>query len=346
MSRPHWAIWFLYLGTSTLVAQAGPPPPAPDSKPDLALSPTATLKLAEGANGLDLHPQKPWHIELTYDQFDEDGDNVHSGTIEEFYAGPKKYKRILQSDTLTQTDVATAAGLFRAGDQRWESPTQLQVEQETLQPFYLADDDPKTTKLEALQWSVGKTALSCVGLSSKEVHMITVSGLTKLCFDPGTTRLRYTRGRGWDETTYNDFAEFDGREVARRITVTHVGKPFLKIHIEKLETYSPAGEEDFAPPVGSTQLQGRIKLPAAMLRLTYPGDLGGSGGDNGVVQVRFVMGKDGKVIEAAVIAGPKGLQKKAVAAMYGCRFRPFLILGEPVEVESEMEFSYFNMRQH
>src|SRR5947209_17655545 len=50
------------------------------------------------ANGVDVQPTAPWHVELIYDEFDEDGDNVHSGTIEEFYISPKKYKKVKKTD--------------------------------------------------------------------------------------------------------------------------------------------------------------------------------------------------------------------------------------------------------
>src|SRR5271169_2617808 len=38
-------------------------------------------------NGLQSQDVRPWHIVITYDRFDEDGDNVDSGVYEEFWAG-------------------------------------------------------------------------------------------------------------------------------------------------------------------------------------------------------------------------------------------------------------------
>jgi hypothetical protein len=57
--------------------------PAPPASPEA----TKTLSDLIAANGTDPKPLVPWHVQLTYDEFDEDGDNVHSGTIEEFYVG-------------------------------------------------------------------------------------------------------------------------------------------------------------------------------------------------------------------------------------------------------------------
>jgi len=60
-----------------------PSAPMPHSAPEI-------LKLALDMNGLEVPSAQPWHVKLSYDQFDEDGDNVGSGTVEEFYGGPKK----------------------------------------------------------------------------------------------------------------------------------------------------------------------------------------------------------------------------------------------------------------
>lgn len=51
---------------------------------------------------------------IKYDQFDQDGDNVHSGVYEEYWVGTKKYKRIYKSDNLNQLDYATDRGLSMA----------------------------------------------------------------------------------------------------------------------------------------------------------------------------------------------------------------------------------------
>ncbi len=48
------------------------------------------LSKEAGLNGLQSASLLPWHIVVTYDQFDEDGDNVHSGVYEEYWAGAKK----------------------------------------------------------------------------------------------------------------------------------------------------------------------------------------------------------------------------------------------------------------
>jgi len=283
----------------------------------------------------------PWHVKLTYDQFDEDGDNVHSGSFEEFYVGPKRYKQILTGDVINQIDVATDAGLYRSGDQTWISQVELQVQNEVLSPVHRASLKRDHTHAEAIDWPVGKINLPCVILRRTDMT-ISPNGLPKFCFDPETVRVRYTRGNGWDETVYNNIVTFQGRAIAKDTTVTHSGKPFLKIHVASLESLDPVDESLFKTQPGASLVGGRITLSSAILADEYlleRGALSG-GGEKGEVHLRFVVGKDGRVIESDVIDGPEKLRKSALKSMREYRFRPFLVLDQPVEVESKMVFDY------
>jgi protein TonB len=55
--------------------------------------------------------------------------------------------------------------------------------------------------------------------------------------------------------------------------------------------------------------------------------------------VKYVVGKDGHVIEATATDGPEELRKAVLEAVRKYRFRPYLLLDQPVEVESSIEFS-------
>lgn len=80
----------------------------------------------------------PWHIVLTYDLFDRDGDNIHSGVYEEYWISTNRYKRIYKSDNFTQTDYATDRVLYRQGDQQWPNGIQSEIRAEVVAPFTYA----------------------------------------------------------------------------------------------------------------------------------------------------------------------------------------------------------------
>ena len=298
------------------------------------------LQLASEMNGLDVPSAKPWHLKFSYDQFDDDGDNIHSGTVEEFYVGHKKWKRIFASDTLKQADVATDTGLYRSGDQRWLNWVEELVITTVLRPLDAKQWEREPHRTEKKDQKIGDTRLSCVHIQRTERNFV-FSG-PDFCFAPETVMLRYIRRNLTEQVTFNEIVPFQGHYLAKEIAVTQSGKPYLKIHVEDIGEITKANDSFFVPPPdGVGPLGGRIVL----LSFTFMEDYLISSSDpvyptgaNGLVHVRFVVGKDGHVIEASALDGPEKLRKPILEAVRKYRFRPFLILDQPVEVESRMEF--------
>jgi len=129
---------------------------------------------------------------------------VHSGVYEEYWAGPTEYRRIYKSDNLNQTDYATEKGLYRFGDQKWPDRAQLQVRAEIVEPLsYAATLEGAHPRTEVR--SFGRYKLQCVLLEKAMV-----SDPTQYCFELDTFILRYNRGWGWFQTTYNKIVTFQG----------------------------------------------------------------------------------------------------------------------------------------
>ncbi len=295
------------------------------------------LRKEGSLNGLQSTDLRPWHILVTYDQFDEDGDNVHSGVYEEYWAGAKKHKRIYKSDNLNQTDYATDKGLYRLGDQQWPDRAQLQVRAEVIAPFSYAD---------SLQGFHGRNVertfsghkLQCVLIEKDSV----ISDPTQYCFEPDSTTLRYNRGWGWFQTVYNRISPFQGRNLAWEVDVTDGGKPYLKLRVETLELISHLEDADFMPPQEAVgPLGDRVsgvslhpinissipQWPASMRQQHF------------VVAVEIVVGKDGHVISAHAVSGPPEGYKACENAVRKWVFKPYLVLDKPVEVEQKVQCS-------
>lgn len=216
-----------------------------DKKPtgeDAVDLPTWLTKQA-ALNGLQSTDLRPWHIVVTYDQFDEDGDNVHSGVYEEYWAGAKKYKRIYKSDDLNQTDYATDKGLYRHGDQQWPDRAQLQVRAEVIAPFSYADT-LHCFHGRNVERTFSGYKLQCVLIERDSG----ISDPTQYCFEPDSSILRYNRGWGWFQTVYNRIVPFQGRNLAQEVNVTDGGKPFLKLRVETVEFISHVDDARFIPP--------------------------------------------------------------------------------------------------
>jgi len=300
------------------------------------------LKLASGRNGLDIVGAKPWHVKLTFDQFDEDGDNVHSGTLEEFHIDSRKYKRIYTSDTVSRTDVANGTGLFRSGDQSWPLDVEGELIGVALRPLYHAQWDGKDRRLVKTELKEGTAAYPCVAVHPADPNIIQLA-VPSFCFQPGTAMLRLIHFGLGSQVTFDSIVPFQGHYVAREITVAVAGKVHLKIHVEKLGEIAQINDAFFAPPPDSKgPLGGRIPMPSASYEEEYqiarPQPVYPRGIE-GHVKVNYVVGKDGLVIEATAQDGPEELRKAVLEAVRKYRFRPYLILDQPVEVECHQSFA-------
>ena len=345
------ALLFCCLGS--LLAQTASPPlgeihtDPEDSKAGVrvALRPTGNVTASpeavkilgelEAANGLDPQPQTPWHVQLTYDEFDDDGDNVHSGTIEEFYVTAKKYRTEIKTDDFHQIEIADGTNVYRSGDQGWPPRAAAQALQEVVSPIPGSNGN-QDGSADKLDWKVGGAKLSCVVLRNGRI--LSDNGLPKFCYEPGTTVLRYKREpAGWNEAVFNSILQFDQRFIARDIEVTR-GKPYLKIHVGKVEPLPSVDGALFSPSEGNVPLSGVLTVPSAVLMREYQFPREGfpqfPRGVKGKVTVKFTVNEEGKVVSAEAIDGPEELRKAAEQDVRKLRFRPFLILDKPYMVQS------------
>jgi hypothetical protein len=286
-------------------------------------------------NGLQSTDIRPWHIVIAYDQFDEDGDNVHSGLVDEYWAGPKKYRIGYKSDTLNQTDYTTEQGLFRLGDQRWPNRAETQVRSEVVDPFSnLATlQDFRASSVER---TFGPHSLHCVVFDKPGV----ISVPTQYCFDPGTSVLRYVRGEGWFQTVYNDTVQMEGRNIARDVEITNGGHPFLKLKVQMLEQISDIDDKEFNPPAEAVSLSGKpvIGVNPKPLQTAFPEWPSSLRQQQFLVTVEIVIGKDGSVRSAHAASGPPEAYKAAEVAARKWRYLPYVVAGEPTEVETKVQF--------
>jgi hypothetical protein len=279
----------------------------------------------------------PWHVVVTYDQFDEDGDNVHSGVYEEYWVGPKKYKRSYKSDNFNQTDYATDKGLYRYGDQAWPSRAQLQIRAEVVDPFSYAGTLQGYHE-RSVERSFSGYTLRCTLIEGNSG----ISDPTQYCFEPDRPILRYSHGDGWFQTVYNQILPFQGRNLAREVDVTDGGKPYLKLRVERAELISKVDDAAFIPPrdavaLVSERIAGVTVTPVNMSSMAqWPVSLRSQ---HFIVRLEIVIGKNGHVISARGVSGPPEGFKACEDAARKWVFKPYLVLGKPVEVEQKVECS-------
>ncbi len=284
-------------------------------------------------NGLNSPGVLPWHLVMNYEEFDRSG-GVHLGVYEEFWAGPAKYKRIYKSDSFNQTEYATDKGLFRKGDQRWRTPSELQIRSEVLDPLsYASTLQGYHTRI--IERAFRGYKLDCVLIENN----VKISNPTQYCFEPGGSVLRYDRGSGWFQTVFNHIISFQNRNLAQDVVVYDGGSQFLKLHLNTVELISHVNDTDFLPPTEATgpiggRISGvRLEPTNAAGIVQWPDALRNQ---HFVITVDIVIGKNGHVISAHAISGPSQGYKACESAVRKWQFKPYLVLNAPVEVEEKV----------
>jgi hypothetical protein len=166
-----------------------------------------------------------------------------------------------------------------------------------------------------------------------------ISDPTQYCFEPNSSVLRYHRGEGWFQTVYNRIIQFQGHNLAQDVDVTDGGKPYLKLRVQTIELVSHIDDANFLPsPDAVGPLVGPITgVNSELISMSslpqWPASLRAQ---HFTVTVEVLIGKDGYVISAHAVSGPSEGYKACEDAVGKWVFRPYLVLGEPVEVRQKV----------
>jgi TonB family protein len=60
----------------------------------------------------------------------------------------------------------------------------------------------------------------------------------------------------------------------------------------------------------------------------------------GAVVLHAIIGKDGKIKDLKAVSGPEMLVRPAIGAVQQWRYKPFMLLGEPIEVETKIVVNF------
>ncbi len=321
------------------------PTAAQATAPSLADSPTPTdpkelLELGRKVNGLTGPDVQPWHLKATFEIFDDDSKSKDKGTFEEWWVSDKQYKRSYQSADFSQVEWGTENGTLRSGNPKWPNGPVAVIRRQFIQPLP-AEAEMSYSQPEPSERIVSGTKLRCVAMISRVPPPANAPPpvVPSYCFTVEKPVLR--TASTFSQIVFNRILLFNGRYVGGDIDVTMRGKEYLKLHLDLLESLKQTSvdfqppPDAIAPPPRRISVSGGVAAGNIVTKVQpdYPaGALANR--IQGTVVLQALISKTGHITELHVLSGPTELQGVAIDAVRQWIYKPYLLNGDPVEVQT------------
>jgi TonB family protein len=333
------------------------PSAATASAPAAAVDGNALMVQAAKANGLTAADMQPWHLKATFKTIDGDGKPKDDGTFEELWVSPTKYKRTYVVGELTRTEYGTAKGAFTAGAEQLAQEHLMEMEREFVDPL---PDPQLIAKVPFSVKLLGSGTLNCLDPQGDSGVPRALAGWTYcLAHDKPVLRASVSAG-SHTQYVHNHIVNFQGRFVASDLQFMQGDKTVFTAHMESIEPLKETDEALFQPPADARVIEvkaaepdtvappKRIELPAAIANkqlLNHPKPVyppfAQTIGASGNVVLKATLSTEGKVITVGVLSGVPLLQQAAIDCARKWTYKPFLLNGEAVEVNTSITI-YFS----
>ncbi|MDW5267960.1 MULTISPECIES: energy transducer TonB [Acidobacteriaceae] len=309
---------------------------------------SARLQSADATTALDDATLRPWHLKVSFQLFDAKGQPTEQGTLEEWWAGQDKDKRIFTSPSYTATEIQTKDGLYRSTGVG-AAPEMLDTVREQVVHPMPSKDDEAGAKPELRQQNFGKVPLDCIMLSQpiKDAPFAPLGLFPTYCLDRDKDTLRASFDFGSLLIIRNSLGVFQTRTVATAITAKMNDVTVMSSHVEKLDTAS-LPDIDFMPATKLEKITNAVRVGSGVIagqRLSstpphYP-EGARARHATGTVVMRALISSDGHIYRLRLVSVPDPeLAIAALAAVRQWTYKPYLLNGEPVTVDTTITVNF------
>ncbi|MGD0444172.1 MAG: energy transducer TonB [Edaphobacter sp.] len=307
------------------------------------------LHRASTVNAIDDPQLKPWHLKLSFQLFDAKGKPAERGTIEEWWSGPSIHKTVYTSPSYTSTEIKTKDGLYRTKGMPSVPSLVALVLRQVVNPMPdekdIADSTPDLRKE-----TMGKVPMDCIMLAQaiKNVANPPLGLFPTYCFDHDKDSLRVSYDFGSQLTARNRIGTFQGRQVVIDQTTILGSVDAITGHVESLETVSLA-ESEMTPSTDLRKIDSDPVRAAsgvvAGLKIAGPPPIYPESAKimhiSGTVILKARIGTDGRIHFLQVVSTPDAdLAISSLAAVRQWTYKPYLLNGEPVEVDTQITVNF------
>jgi TonB family protein len=350
MIRPHYvfalSLAAILPGFAQTAANAGPGLPKDPHEVFAAAAPFYDFTSPE---------LKPWHLKATYQLYNDNGKPSEQGTYEYWWVSPKIHRSTWTRPGATRSDWQTADSNYA----HLETGERLGFFEERLSSDLLsplpatASLDPAKVRLDRETMSLGKVKVPCIMViplmpQNGQKQTVPLGSSPTYCFDPELPVLRFTYDYGSVTTEFNHIVKVQQRYLAHEVIVSYGKRRLLSVTVDPIATLDPS-DPALTPPADATFVKlDKVQIGSGIMTgnllkkqiPVYPQEAKWEH-ISGTVLLQATIGKDGKIHDLRVVLSPSPLlAESALQAVSQWEYKPYLLNGEPVEVETTVNVIY------
>lgn len=340
------------------VALPAPGQTAPAATAGLPSDPRAVFASAAPFYNFTSPELKPWHLKASYQFYDAKGNPQEQGIFEYWWASPKVYRSSWTRPGVNASDWSTDEGarLRKAsGNPQRYFERKLNTILFTPLPSQALLSSGRI-KLDLKMVPAGSGKLACVSSAlqwEQGGNLVASSSAVQdlYCFDPSLLALRMEYSNTLT-TEFSHIVKTQGRYLPRSIVVSAGKRKIFAVSVEAIEGISP-DDTALVPPADaileheppSRQSEGSDGgvIEGVLVKKTQPVYplMAKMAHEQGIVILDAVIGTDGRIHDLEVVASPSPLlADAAVDAVKRWEYKPHLLSGSPVEVETTINVTF------
>jgi TonB family protein len=291
---------------------------------------------------------KPWHMKMALAVFDDKGQNPKDGSVEVWHSGADQREVY----TLGGTTLTTLLhdGKRYSVESGGEVP--FEAEQLVAQVLHPGPEpiDVQGSKPELRKQKFGKVSLDCIMLTqpSQGTGILPLGLYPTYCLNPGEDQIRSSYNFGSRTVIINGLGKFLEHSVVLKLDLVDDKVLVGTAKVESLSTYTPEPDE-FTPSAEMLSKQAvTARISGGVIagsRLTfvppvYPG-VAKQNHESGTVVLRALIGRDGHIHSLRPMSVTNSdFVIAAIAAVRQWTYKPYLLNGEPTEVDTTITVNF------
>jgi TonB family protein len=308
--------------------------------------PNARLQKVEGLYSLDTVYEKPWHLKMNITVLSDQGQNPQQGTVEVWNTGRNR-RVTFDFGTAKLTRLTTDGDSYRSTTDN-EVPYRAMelLERELSMGPSSADLQHDFAGLQMHKF--GKLKLECIMLTpTAQMKDVPLGLFPTYCLQPGSDRLVVSYDVGDEVTMIQREGTFLGRAVPTMLQIAENKVLVATAEVTLLTTYEPQ-PDDFVPAADMKKGSDIARLSGSVIagsRLTFVQPIYPESAKinhlSGTVTLHALIDRGGHIRSLRPVnTSDPDFITAAIAAVRQWTYRPYLLNGEPTEVDTTITVNF------